>query len=65
MAILDVWHPINGEWVHIVQEDRGNSRAYFTNGELIAQETIRNFGKILKPTKAPSRELIIDDNYYK
>ena len=57
MAILATWHPINGEWVHIIQEERGNSIAYFTNGELVAEEFITDIPYVFEPVKKPNKNL--------
>ena len=58
MAILiDTWHPVNGKWVHIYQEDRGtNSTFYYTGGEFVGQESSHDMGKILKPITKPTKE---------
>ena len=35
MIILNTWHPLNGEWVHIVQTSEKGITKYFTNGKLV------------------------------
>ena len=56
MIKVDTWHPINGEWVHICQEFRGECghTMYYTNGKLVGQENATNFGKVLKPITKPT-----------
>ena len=58
MAVLvNTWHPINGEWIHIFQEDRGTSSTfYYTGGEFVGQESSHDMGKILKPITKPTKE---------
>lgn len=31
---LAIWHIINGRWVHIAQDHKGNKISYYTNGKL-------------------------------
>jgi len=32
-----MWHPINGEWVHIMQEIEDNNIKYFINGVALTE----------------------------
>lgn len=32
---IDLWHPIEGKWVHIVQIYDGDEIRYYTDGELV------------------------------
>jgi len=33
MNIIDIWHLIDGEYIHIVQTTNGTSRTFYTNGK--------------------------------
>ena len=57
MTTLSTWHPINGKWVHIIQEDHGSSTAYYTNGEFVAQEFHKDIPLVFKPVEKPRRSL--------
>ncbi len=51
--LLNTWHPVNGEWVHIVQEEREGTILYFTNGEVSGNEFVHDLAYVFKPVKAP------------
>ncbi len=33
MSILDIWHLIDGKYIHIVQISEGVTRTFYTNGK--------------------------------
>lgn len=57
MSTLSIWHPINGEWVHILQQVREHSTAYYTNGEFVAIEYHRDVPYVFKPVEKPRQSL--------
>lgn len=32
-VLVEGWHPVNGKWVHIVQEVEGKEVVYYTDGK--------------------------------
>ena len=45
---IDIWHPFDGKWVHIVQETatKNKIRKYYTDGKLVETKEININGTI-------------------
>ena len=43
---IQIWHPIDGKWVHIQQITKDDTREYYTDGKLITTREINEDGTI-------------------
>lgn len=43
---IEIWHPINGKWTHIVQITENNIRQYLTDGVLMMTKEINEDGTV-------------------
>jgi hypothetical protein len=46
---IEIWHPIGGKWVHLVQTIKDGIRQYFTDGVLVMTKEINKDGIIKEP----------------
>ena len=46
MQEIDIWHQIDGKWVHIVQRTQNGIREYYTDGKLITTREVNEDGTI-------------------
>ena len=46
MYIIEIWHPIDNKWIHLIQITKGYEREYFTDGQLIMVKKINDNGTI-------------------
>ncbi len=43
---IEIWHTINGKWVHIQQFTKDGVRKYYTDGVLVLKSEVREDGTI-------------------
>lgn len=43
---VEIWHPINGLWVHIQQTIKDGNREYFTDGKLVLTKEVNEDGTV-------------------
>ncbi len=48
IKIIELWHPINGKWLHIYQIIKEHETVYYTNGKLILTRDVNKDGTIKK-----------------